>query len=154
VRKLTKTGWFGVLAFAMSATACASGGRGAGIGDGAVTAPLAVDAFLASAKNRDLAAMSRVWGTANGPAGLSMERGALEKRELIIQCHLQHDVAKVVSDYAGEGGRRIFRVDLTKGGVRKTTSVTTVPGPEGRWYVESADIEKTAEFCRGGLGNP
>jgi len=27
------------------------------------------------------------------------------------------------------------------------------PGPNGRWYLESADIEKTAEFCRiGGVG--
>ncbi len=131
--------------------ACASGGRGTEL-DGRPAPQLAVEAFLQTAKQQDLTGMSRVWGTAKGPAGATMERGELEKREMIIQCHLRHDSAKIVGEFAGEGGRRVYRVDLTKGGVTKTTSITAIPGPNGRWYVESADIEKTAEFCRNGLG--
>ncbi len=132
-------------------TGCASGGRGADL-DGRPSPQLAVEAFLQTAKQQDLAGMARVWGSAKGPASATMERGELEKREMIIQCHLRHDSARVVGDFAGDGGRRVYRVDLTKGGVTKTTSVTTVQGPNGRWFVESADIEKTSEFCRSGLG--
>jgi hypothetical protein len=131
---------------------CASGGRGGEL-DGRPSPQAALDAFLQSVKNHDLAVMSRVWGGPKGAAGSYIERGELEKREMIIQCHMQHDAVKVTGDYAGEGGRRVFRLDLTKSGVTKSTSVTTVEGPGSRWYVESADIEKTVSFCREGLGS-
>jgi hypothetical protein len=140
-------------ALLLFATACASAGGRTNPDDGAPTARDAVDGFLTGSKERDMPLLGRLWGTQAGPARLTMERGEYEKRILIIQCHLQHDTGRIVGDFGGEAGRQVFRVELTKGGLTKATTLTVVPGPGRRWYVESADIDKTAEFCRmGGIG--
>ncbi len=113
----------------------------------------AVQAFLTTVQDHDLPAMNQVWGTAKGPVAATMERAELEKRGLIVQCHLQHDRVRLLGDYEGEAGRRIWRVELTKGTLVRLTTITTIRGPAGRWYVEAADIEKTVDLCRmGGIG--
>jgi hypothetical protein len=141
--------------YAMAATvlvACASAGSSAP-GDGRDSPRQALQAFLAAAQDRDLEAMAVVWGGEKGSAARYMPKEERDKRLLIVQCHLQHDAAKVVSEYPTDGGRRGFRVDLTFRGITKTTTMQAALGPNRRWFLESADIEKTAEFCRmGGVG--
>lgn len=136
----------------LGAAGCASGGRGAG-GNGFDTPRPALTAFLAAAKARDLDAMGLVWGGERGSAAAYMPREEREKRLLIMQCHLQHDASKVLAEFPTDGGRRGFRVELTFKGVTRATTMQAAMGPNRRWYLESADIEKTAEFCRiGGVG--
>lgn len=108
----------------------------------------AVSAFLEAAKAKDVDGMALVWGTAQGPSADFMDRDQREKRILIIQCHLAHDRAQVVGEYPGDNGRRVFRVALSLGTTSAETTVQAVQGPGERWFVESADIEKTSELCR------
>jgi hypothetical protein len=142
----------GLAAVGVLAAACASGGRSAA-GDGRDSPRQALMAFLAAAKERDLDAMAVVWGGERGSAARYMPKEERDKRLLIVQCHLQHDASKVAAEYPADGGRRGFRVDLTFRGLTRTTTMLAAQGPNQRWYLESADIEKTSEFCRmGGVG--
>ena len=73
---------------------------------GASSPRAAVDGFLGAVKAQDLQAMSTVWGNVKGPARDAIERAELEKRELIMQCYLNHDSYRIVSEAPGEASRR------------------------------------------------
>jgi hypothetical protein len=137
-------------AAAASLAACATthNGGGATRDSGAPTARKAVDTFLAAVHAQDLQAISLVWGTERGPAREVINRDELERREIIMICFFNHDKATVGEETAGEKGRRIFAVTLTKGQLTRTADFTAIPGPSERWYVENGDILKVREFCR------
>ncbi len=134
-------------------TACSSATRNAG-NDGQLTgaaAPqLAVEEFLRAVNAKDLQAMSKVFGTNNGPARETMDRTELEKREIILACYFQHDSARVLGEMAGSQGHRDIRVELKKGNNTRQTTFYTIKGPGGRWYVDNMDIAAVRDFC----GNP
>ncbi|MBI2796905.1 MAG: hypothetical protein HYX65_09395 [Gemmatimonadetes bacterium] len=127
---------------------CAGGGRG-GVASGAVDARQALDAFMKTVKDKDIQAMSLVWGTSNGPARDRLERADLEKRELLMQCYLRHDSYSVKGDSPGQGGRVIYKVEVVQGPKRRETSFTTIKGPDERWYVEDVDVSVMQDFCTG-----
>jgi hypothetical protein len=114
---------------------------------GATSARAAVAAFLAAARNEDLQAMALVWGTATGPARNTIPREELEKRELIMMCFLRHDRYQLVSDGGSTAGQRRIEVEMEQGMVIRTTSFNVVPAPDGRWYVQSFDMEAVRDFC-------
>jgi hypothetical protein len=117
---------------------------------GAPSARGAVDGFLAAVHSQDLQAMSGYWGSEKGPAREALSRDVLEKRELIMQCYLTHDTYNVLNEMAGDKGKRVLRVSLSKGAVTKETNFTTVLGPSQRWYVEEVDLSSTAALCNRG----
>jgi hypothetical protein len=119
-----------------------------GSATGAVSPRSAVDGFLRAVKAQDLQAMSGYWGRKQGPARDAIPRDELEKRELIMQCYLTHDRYSVVNEIAGEGGRRVVRVALTRGQLTRETTFTTIQGPASRWYVEEVDLAATADLAR------
>jgi hypothetical protein len=102
---------------------------------------------LGAVRSQDLQAMSLVWGTREGPARAHMDRAELEKREIILQCYLNHDSYKILSETKAEGGRRIIAVQLNRGQVARTTNMYTISGPNGRWFVEKMDIAALRDFC-------
>jgi hypothetical protein len=114
---------------------------------GATSARAAVAAFLGAARNEDLQAMALAWGTAAGPARNTIPREELEKRELIMMCFLRHDRYRLVSDAESTGGQRRIEAELEQGMVIRTTAFTVVPAPDGRWYVQSFDMEAMRDFC-------
>ncbi len=119
-------------------------------GTGAATSRGAVEAFLASVKSSDLQAMSGIWGTNKGPARDLMKREELEKRLVVMQCVLMHDKWRFVDDAPRlqTGGHQQWQVELTrKSSVAKTT-VNTIPGPGGRWFLDDVDLVPLKEFCR------
>jgi hypothetical protein len=59
-----------------------------------------------------------------------------------------HDRFRILGDNPGQGGRRVFRVELTRGTIVRVTNFTAIEGPSERWYVESADIEPVKDLCR------
>lgn len=120
---------------------------GPGSATGAATARGAVLAFLGSVRAEDLQAMSAVWGTTNGPARDALPRPELEKRELIMMCYFRHDSARILGEAPGTGGKSVFSVELKRGGLTGSTNFYVVPGPEHRWYVESADLNPLRRFC-------
>jgi hypothetical protein len=114
---------------------------------GAQTPRLAVEQFLRAARAEDIQAMGVVWGSSRGPARDTMERTELERRGIILQCFVAHDSFRVVGETPGEGGRRVFGVVLVRGARSRQTSLYTIAGPGGRWYVENVDLASIRDFC-------
>ncbi|MDQ3995833.1 MAG: hypothetical protein M3303_02310 [Gemmatimonadota bacterium] len=114
---------------------------------GATSARAAVAAFLTAARNEDLQAMAIVWGTSAGPARATIPREELEKRELIMMCFLRHDRYQLVSDAESTAGQRRIEAELEQGMLIRTTAFTVVPAADGRWYVQSFDMEAVRDFC-------
>ena len=133
----------------MVLAACFGGGRGGGVPSGAVDSRQAVDAFMKTVKDKDIQAMSLIWGTAGGPARDRIARADLEKREILMQCYLRHDSYVVKGDSPGQGGRVIHKVEVVQGPKKRETSVTTIKGPDDRWFVEDVDISVMQDFCTG-----
>ncbi len=109
----------------------------------------AVEAFLAGVKAGDLQAISMVWGNEDGPVFEREDRQVLEQRELIMICYLKHDSARVLDQVpSGQPNRPKFNIELTRGDVTRTTTMTTARGPEGRWFVTDADVVAVRDFCQ------
>lgn len=115
---------------------------------GAVAPRQAVERFLGAAKSQDLQEMAVAWGTEKGPARDQFERSELEKRLIVMQGCYDSDRHRIVDELPGESGKRVLRVELTKGAVTKTPRFTTVKGPSDRWYVEDADFAAVTALCR------
>ena len=62
---------------------------------GATSSAAAVEQFLSAAKAQDLQAMSAVWGNAVSPMRERVDRQELERRLLIMTCHLRHDTSRI-----------------------------------------------------------
>lgn len=128
--------------------ACASL-PGAGSDSGAESPTAAIRQFLDGAKRRDLPAMAAVWGTEKGPAGNSMNKKELERREFIMMQCLAHEKSTIGTSGPGEGGRLKLPVQLTAGARSASPTFTVVMGPSKRWYVENFDIDQLRNngFC-------
>ena len=118
-------------------------------GPGATTARDAVSGFLNAVTSQDLQAMSRYWGTKDGPVRDrgDMPRDQLEKRELLMMCYLRHDKYRVLNDTQEPDGRKLT-VELTAGPLTRTTDFHAVVGPSSRWFVQSVDLDPVADICR------
>ena len=116
---------------------------------GAAAPRQAVERFLGAAKSQDLQEMAIAWGTEKGPARDQFERTELEKRLIVMQGCYDGDRHRILDENPGENGKRVLRVELTKGAVTKTPRFTTVKGPSERWYVEDADFPAVTSLCRG-----
>lgn len=108
----------------------------------------AIERFLGAAKNGDLQEMGIAWGTARGPARDQFDRPELEKRLTMMQGCYDGDKHRIVDEVPGENGKRLLRVELSKGTVTKTPRFTTVKGPSERWYVEDADFAAVTALCK------
>jgi hypothetical protein len=116
---------------------------------GALDPRTAVLAFLGAVKDQDLQRIAAVWGTKDGSVReTGMSREELERRELVMLCYIRHDRAKVISDAPAPDNHRVFAVELTRGGITKSTNFYVVQGPERRWYVENVDIQPLEELVR------
>lgn len=115
---------------------------------GASSPSTAVEQFLTAVRAQDLQAMSVVFGTSNGPARDIMEREQLDKRLIILQCYFNHDKSRMLGETPGEGGRRIFTVELTRGRLVRAPRFYAIKGPGDRWFVDNMEIAAVREFCR------
>lgn len=119
-----------------------------GTDPGAVGSEQAVAQFLAAARAQDLQAMSAVWGNAEAPTRDRVERQELERRLLIMMCHLKHDESRIGPAQVGEAGRILHAVDLKQGAKEAATTFKTVRNTRsGRWYVEEFDIQPLIPLC-------
>ncbi len=117
---------------------------------GAATPALAVDQFLTAVRNRDLQAMSTVFGTNKGPARETMDRTELEKREIILACYFNNDSYRTLGEQSGQSGHREIRVELKRGALTRQSTFYAIKGPADRWYIDNMDIAAVRDFC----GNP
>jgi hypothetical protein len=117
------------------------------VSGGATSARAAVATFLSAARNEDLQSMAMVWGTATGPARNTIPREELEKRELIMMCFLRHDRYQLVSDAGSTADQRRIEAELEQGMLIRRTAFLVVPASDGRWYVQSFDMEAVRDLC-------
>ena len=138
-----------VVALTLVLAACKSGGSGPSTGVvGALGPRQAAEQFLASIKSEDVQATSIIWGSEKGPAReLIPNRSDLEKRILIMQCNLNHDSARIVSDQPGDGNGRNLKVEMRRGPLTAQTTMTVVQGPKQRWFVKNTDLAPMRGFC-------
>ena len=149
-----------ILLLSLAVAACKSGsGSGGGSAPtpaapapanlpGAAAPRQAVERFLGAAKAQDLQELSIAWGTSKGPARDQFERTELEKRLIVMQGCYDAEKHRIIDEQPGDNGKRILRVELTKGTVTKTPRFTTVKGPSDRWYVEDADFATVTALCK------
>ncbi len=134
-------------------TACRSGGNRPGealipVAVGAAGSRQAAELFLSSIRAEDVQATSIIWGSAKGPAReLIRDRSVLEKRILIMQCNLNHDDSRIISDLPDGPGKRTVRVELRRGQRVAQTTMTAVLGPRTRWFIENTDLAPMKGFC-------
>ena len=130
-------------------SACASGGAKPVAGVvGAVGPRQAAEQFLASIRSEDVQATSIIWGSTKGPAReLIKDRSELEKRILVMQCNLNHDSFRIISDLPGEGLKRNLKLELRRGPLVAQTAMVATQGPNQRWFIENTDLTPMRGFC-------
>lgn len=139
---------FGLLVLLLFTAGCRTVQTSGPSGIGASSSELAVMEFLSAARSQDLQAMSAIWGDADGLTREREDRVNLERRLLIINCHLRHDESRIGAGQSGEGGRIMHSVELVSGTTRASTLFTTVRNRRsGNWVVENLDIRPLAELC-------
>lgn len=116
-------------------------------GRGAATPVAAVERFLAAARAQDMPAMSLIWGTAAGPARATIPPDELERRQVIMMCHLRHDRHRIVDETSLLQGQRRVTADLTAGDMTRRTNLSVVPATAGGWYVLAVDLEALRDIC-------
>jgi hypothetical protein len=118
------------------------------VGAGARTPQQAVVQFLDAARAQDMDQMSAVWGNDESPTRDRVERQELERRLLIMICHLKHDESRLAPAQMGEAGRMLLRADLKQGTKETTVPFTLVRNPRtDMWFVEDVDLRPAREFC-------
>lgn len=131
----------------LSAVGCRPKSVGNGSG-GADTAQMAVVEFLNAARAQDLQAISAVWGNDESLTRDRVERRELERRLLIIACHLRHEESRIDAPQLGEAGRTLFTAHITRGTISADVPFTTVRNRNnGKWYVEDVDLRPAREIC-------
>lgn len=137
-----------LILLAVLVAACSRRSGPGGALTGSVAPRRAVEEFMGAVKSQDLQAMSVVWGTEKGPARDHLDRTELEKREIIMTGCYGHDRFRILGESPSTDGRRMLRVEITRGTKTKTPNFTTVKGPSDRWYVLDADFDTMRDFCK------
>ena len=148
-----------ILLLLLTVGACRSGSSSSGSGSTTSNAPApnlpgaagprqAVERFLNGAKIGDIQELGISWGTVRGPARDQFERAELDKRLTLMAGCYDADKHRIIDELPGDNGKRMLRVELTKGAVTKTPRFTTVKGPSDRWYVEDADFATVTALCK------
>ena len=76
-----------------------------------------------------------------------MSAQELDQRIIYMMRCLRHDTATVLAESPAEGSKRINSVQLKYVALTAVTDFTTTPGPEGRFYVETLQLEKVNVIC-------
>lgn len=145
--------WTGLVLLLVSVPACRAALSGPEAG--ADSSEQAVSQFLAATRAEDLQAMAAVWGNAVSPTRDRVDRRELERRLLIIVCHLKHDESSIGVAQSAAEGRTQHQVDLKQGERTASVNFTTIRNTRSqRWFVEDVDLRTAREFCRAGSATP
>ena len=125
-----------------------SPGAVAGTASGASTATMAVEGFLQAARTTDVRGMAQLFGTAEGSIAGRQPDADVEKRMRALACYLTHDGARLIDDVPGVGRGRLVTMELRQRELSARPRFTVVSAGNGRWFVESFDINALSDFCR------
>ena len=130
-----------MLMVALAAVGCASGTGGAaptiGEGYGALSAESAVGQFLDAVKRQDYQVMSRLFGTARGPAEDRFGRVEVEQRMFVLAGLLQHSsYALRPLPVAEAEGKSRYIADMVGTRYGNVSVPFIAVASQGRWFVE------------------
>ena len=131
----------------VSSPAPSAGAPAVGVVGGA-TATEAVTMMLAAAKAEDLQAVGAVWGDAAGLTREKWPRSEFEMRAFYVVKCLRNDRYQILNEGTGPNGGRIASVRITKGAETALTTFKLVPGKNGRWLVENAELAPLTKICQ------
>ena len=134
--------WLSALLVALL-TGCAARAGAPVAGAGAPAAAAAIERFLTLARQKDYVQMGWVFGTEDGPIIARDPQPEVERRMYGLAEVLQSDSFTVGtgSPVPGRIGRaESFRIRLRRGSLTRQVPVTTVLGPDRRWFVEVVDV--------------
>lgn len=117
--------------------------------DGGANPRDALQRFFAAAKAQDIQAMSAIWGTKDGPArsGKTMPVEQMEQRLIFMARCLRHDTYTIRAETPVVGGERQLTAELRFGRAVASEDFTVTPGPAGRWFVRTFNVEKLNPIC-------
>jgi hypothetical protein len=132
----------------VSSPAPAAGGAPAVGVIGGATWTEAVTMMLAAAKAEDIQAVGAVWGDGAGLTREKWPRSEFEMRAFYVVKCLRNDRYQILSEGTGTNGGRIANVRITKGAESAMTTFRLVPGKNGRWLVENAELAPLTKICQ------
>ena len=136
-------------------------GCGGGGGQSQVPIPAtmndALGQFLDAAHANDIHKMSRVWGTARGPASEWMSDSTLAMRMTVVQRYLSANGYRIVEGplaVPGHADHRLFRVELQRSQCLHIQPIELVQASRGGWLVYDVHLESANEagMCPGRTG--
>jgi len=145
-----------MLFFTALAVGCGGGG-----GQSQVPIPAtmndALGQFLDAAHANDIHKMSRVWGTARGPASEWMSDSTLAMRMTVVQRYLSANGYRIVEGplaVPGHADHRLFRVELQRSQCLHIQPIELVQANRGGWLVYDVHLESANEAgtCPGRTG--
>lgn len=128
----------------VSAAACSAGLQPPAGGAGAAMSASAVERFLQLGNEGEYLQMGWYFGTAEGPVLRRDDPSDVEKRMYALATVLRHDAFVVGPgrDVPGRiGAAQGYTVRLQRGGRQLQVPMVTVRGSDGRWLVESIDVQ-------------
>ena len=108
----------------------------------------AVQTFLESVADSNLAKMAQFWGTAKGSAAETNQPSDYRKRIEVMQVYLRHNSFQIASSSPSPDGDdvRDVMVDIERGTCVRQVQIQAVRTRSSRWVIRNIDL--TA------LGNP
>ncbi len=106
---------------------------------------------MSAVKSDDLAVMSRLWGTKDGPAAFDMDPVVAEQRLRLMQIYLRHDAYVIqVADGAflsrdSDGAR--FQIRITRRNCNPVVPFALVQF-RGAWLIENIDLAQAGNPAR------
>ena len=106
--------------------------------------------FMSAVQANDLASMSRLWGTEDGPAAGKMERAELNQRLTVMQIMLRHERYEITADVLTAGlddKTRAYHIRLMRLGCQVDVPFELVRVGEG-WLVSVIDLTQAGNPVR------
>ncbi len=110
-----------------------------------------IDLFMSAVKSDDLAVMSRLWGTKDGPVALNMDPVVAQQRLRLMQIYLRHDTYVVQAAdgaflFRDTDGAR-FQVRITRRNCNPVVPFALVQF-RGAWLIENVDLAHAGNPAR------
>ena len=141
---LRRLGAASILLLVAASTACTTRTSSASGSMAGMAPMLSVERFLQAANARDFDAMASLFGTADGP--VKRPAHELELQMATVAEILNHEDYQIVSERRAPGRvnptNRIGVNILKEGQMIRDVGFMVVQTDDGRWFVESIDLEK------------
>lgn len=118
----------------------------------------AVEEFIRAASDSNLARMSQLFGTEQGPASVTNTPKDHGQRMIIMQAYLGGVSVRALGNVtAGDRNRRLVTTEISRGPCRVVVPFTVVQ-VQGGWIVNAFDLSEVAQVNKpcdgsGGSGN-